>query len=81
MVGSEYLWPGRWHERLHSPREYVRLVRDRVTSVGMDPVRYGTQTIRRSKVAHIQQGTGNLRAVQLLLGDTKMVGTGPQEHS
>ena len=78
MVGSE----SRCHERLHlSTREYVRLVRDRVTSVGLDPVRHGAQTLRRSKVPHIQQETGNLRAVQLLLGYTKMVGTGPQEHS
>ena len=29
MVGSEFLWPGRFHERLHiSTRQYARIVRD-----------------------------------------------------
>ena len=35
MVGSEYLWPGRFHERRHiSTRQYARIVRDWVTSIG-----------------------------------------------
>ena len=37
MVGSEYLWPGRFHERLHiSTRQYARIVRDWVTSIGLE---------------------------------------------
>ncbi len=37
MIGSEYLWPGRFHERLHiSTRQYARIVRDWVTSIGSD---------------------------------------------
>ena len=76
MIGSEYLWPGRFHERLHiSTRQYARLVRDWVTSIGLEPSSYGTHSMRRTKVAQIYRKTGNLRAVQLLLGHTKMDST------
>lgn len=76
MVGSEYLWPGRFHDRLHiSTRQYARLVRDWVRSIGLDSTSYGTHSMRRTKVAHIYRKTGNLRAVQLLLGHTKMDST------
>ena len=76
MIGSEYLWPGRFHERLHiSTRQYARLVRHWVSSVGLDPTSYGTHSMRRTKVAEIFQKTGKLRAVQLLLGHTKMDST------
>ncbi len=38
MIGSEHLWPGRFHERLHiSTRQYARLVREWVASIGLDP--------------------------------------------
>jgi len=76
MIGSEYLWPGRFHERLHiSTRQYARLVRDWVSSIGLEPTAYGTHSMRRTKVAQIYRKTGNLRAVQLLLGHTKMDST------
>ena len=76
MIGSEYLWPGRFHDRLHiSTRQYARLVRDWVTSIGLEPTSYGTHTMRRTKVAQIYRKTGYLRAVQLLLGHTKMDST------
>lgn len=76
MIGSEYLWPGRFHERLHiSTRQYARLVRDWVSSIGLEPTSYGTHAMRRTKVAQIYRKTGNLRAVQLLLGHTKMDST------
>ncbi|WP_422026029.1 tyrosine-type recombinase/integrase [Roseovarius sp.] len=76
MVGSEFLWPGRFHERLHiSTRQYARLVRDWVISIGLDATSYGTHSMRRTKVAQIYKKTGNLRAVQLLLGHTKMDST------
>ena len=59
MVGSEYLWPGRFHERLHiSTRQYARLVRERVKSIGLDPTSFGTHSMRRTKVAHIYRKTG-----------------------
>lgn len=76
MIGSEYLWPGRFHERLHiSTRQYARLVRGWVSSIGLEPTAYGTHSMRRTKVAQIYRKTGNLRAVQLLLGHTKMDST------
>ena len=72
MIGSEFLWPGRFHERLHiSTRQYARLVRDWVKSIGLEPSAYGTHSMRRTKVSQIYKKTGNLRAVQLLLGHTK----------
>ena len=76
IIGSEFLWPGRFHERLHiSTRQYARLVRDWVKSIGLEPSAYGTHSMRRTKVAQIYRKTGNLRAVQLLLGHTKMDST------
>nr|WP_217357264.1 tyrosine-type recombinase/integrase [Ruegeria atlantica] len=73
MVGSEYLWPERFHERLHiSTRQYARLVRDWVMSIGLEASAYGTHSLRRTKVTQIYKKTGNLHAVQLLLGHTKM---------
>lgn len=76
MIGSEYLWPGRFHERLHiSTRQYARIVRGWVTSIDLKATAYGTHSIRRTKVTQIYKKTGNLRAVQLLLGHTKMDST------
>ena len=76
MIGHEYLWPGRFHDPDHiSTRQYARLVRDWVTSIGLEPSAYGTHSMRRTKVALIYKKTGNLRAVQLLLGHTKMDST------
>ncbi len=76
MVGSEFLWPGRFHDRYHiSTRQYARLVREWVKSIGLEPSAYGTHSMRRTKVSQIYKKTGNLRAVQLLLGHTKMDST------
>lgn len=76
MIGSEFLWPGRFHGRLHiSTRQYARLVRDWVKSIGLETSAYGTHSMRRTKVSQIYKKTGNLRAVQLLLGHTKMDST------
>lgn len=75
-VGSEYLWPGRFHERLHiSTRQYARIVRHWVTFIDLEVSAYGTHSMRRTEVTQIHMKTGNLRAIQLLLGHTKMDGT------
>ena len=50
-------------------------MRDWVNSIGLEPSAYGTHSMRRTKVAQIYRKTGNLRAVQLLLGHTKMDST------
>ncbi len=76
MIGSEYLWPSRVHASPHlSTRQYARIMRDWVLSIGLEPSAYGTHSMRRTKVAQIYKKTGNLRAVQLLLGHTKMDST------
>ena len=46
-----------------------------VASIGLDPRKYGTHSLRRTKAAQIYRDTGNLRAVQLLLGHTKLEST------
>jgi site-specific recombinase XerC len=76
MIGHSYLWPGRFHDRPHiSTRQYARLLKEWVQSIGLEPSAYGTHSMRRTKVAQIYKKTGNLRAVQLLLGHTKMDST------
>ena len=47
-------------------------MRDWVTSIGLEATAYGTHSIHRTKVTKFYKKTGNLRAVQLLLGHTKM---------
>ena len=76
MVGCGFMFPSRLHDRPHiSTRQYGRLVRDWVTAIGLEPSGYGTHSMRRTKAAEIYHKTGNLRAVQLLLGHTKVDST------
>ena len=56
-------------------RQYARLVSEWIASIGLDPRIYSTQSLRRTKVTLIYRRTGNLRAVQLLLGHTKIGST------
>ncbi|WP_300063759.1 tyrosine-type recombinase/integrase [uncultured Roseobacter sp.] len=76
MLGCRFMFPSRFHDRPHiSTRQYGRLVRDWVTATGLEPSGYGTHSLRRTKAAEIYRKTGNLRAVQLLLGHTKVDST------
>ena len=43
--------------------------------IGLDHHEYGTHSLRRTKATLIYRRTKNLRAVQLLLGHTKMEST------
>jgi site-specific recombinase XerD len=71
-----YLFPSRLCTQAHlSTRQYTRIVHDWVASAGLDSSAYGTHSLRRTKVAQIYKQTGNLRAVQLLLGHTKLEST------
>lgn len=75
-TGSKYLFPSRLHASPHiSVRQYARLVHRWVESVGLESASYGTHSMRRTKAAQIYRKTGNLRAVQLLLGHTKLEST------
>ncbi len=76
MRGCYHLFPSRFHASPHlSTRQYARLVCDWVSAIGLDPSGYGTHSLRRTKAALIYRKTGNLRAVQLLLGHTKVDST------
>ena len=58
-----------------STRQYARLVDEWVTAIGLRREDYGTHSMRRTKAAMIYRATGNLRAVQILLGHTKIENT------
>jgi integrase len=75
-ISSRYLFPSRLHASPHiSTRQYSRLVHHWVESIGLEAACYGTHSMRRTKAAQIYRKTGNLRAVQLLLGHTKLEST------
>ncbi|ODV43408.1 integrase [Cupriavidus sp. UYMMa02A] len=68
--------PSRLHSSPHlSTRQYSRIVHRWVASIGLDDTAYGTHTMRRTKVSLIYRRIKNLRAVQLLLGHTKLEST------
>jgi integrase len=56
-------------------RQYARLVSSCIATIGRDPHFFGTHSLRRTKATLIYRRTGNLRAVQLLLGHTKIEST------
>jgi len=56
-------------------RQYGRLLSEWIASIGLDPHMFGTHSLRRIKAMLIYRRTGNLRAVQLLLGHTKIEST------
>ena len=74
--GPGYLFPGRSKQRPHiSTRQYSRIVHTWVESIGLETTMHGTHTMRRTKASQLYRKTGNLRAVQLLLGHTKLEST------
>ena len=72
---SEPLFCGRRPDRCLTTRQYARLLSGWIASIGLDPSLYGTHSLRRTKATLIYKRTGNLRAVQLLLGHTKIEST------
>ena len=72
----DYLFPSRVRNSLHlSRRQYARIVHRWVSEIGLDTSLYGTHSLRRTKASLIYRRTKNLRAVQLLLGHTKLEST------
>ena len=71
-TSSPYLFPGRGPAGHLTTRQYARLLAGWLGLIGLDPCFYGTHSLRRTKATLIYKKTGNLRAVQLLLGHTKM---------
>src|SRR3979411_633146 len=73
---GEFLFTGRrGPDRNMTTRQYARLVSEWIGSIGLDPRLFRTHSRRRTKATLIYRRTGNLRAVQLLLGHTKIAST------
>jgi integrase len=72
---GQYLFAGRRGASGLTTRQYARLVHEWVASIGLDPAKFGTHSLRRTKAVLIYRRTGNLRAVQLLLGHSKIEST------
>ena len=73
---GDYLFVSRQNRTAHlSTRQYAKLLKDWVADVGLDPRAYGTHSLRRTKATLIYRRTKNLRAVQLLLGHSKVEST------
>ena len=76
LKSGDFLFKSRVHSSPHlSTRQYARIVSSWVFQIGLDPADYGTHSLRRTKVSLIYRRTKNLRAVQLLLGHTKLEST------
>ena len=70
---DDFAFPSRVDHAGHlSTRQYARLVDEWVTALGLPRADYGTHSLRRTKAALVYKRTGNLRAVQMLLGHTKI---------
>ena len=72
---GQFLFAGRGDRGGLTTRQYARLVQEWVASIGLDPAKFGTHSLRRTKAVLIYRRTGNLRAVQLLLGHSKIEST------
>ncbi|WP_159822252.1 tyrosine-type recombinase/integrase [Colwellia sp. 20A7] len=73
---GDYLFGSRVKKGFHlTTRQYARIVKNWISSIGLDVTLYGTHTMRRTKASLIYKKTKNLRAVQILLGHTKLEST------
>ncbi len=73
---DDYGFPSRTDHANHiGTRQYARLVDEWVTAIGLRREDYKTHSLRRTKASIIYKVTGNLRAVQLLLGHIKIEST------
>ena len=73
---EDYAFPSRIDRARHmSTRQYARLVDEWVTAIGLRPEEFGTHSLRRTKVSMIYRETGNLRAIQILRGHSKIENT------
>jgi integrase len=73
---EDYIFPSRVNYMGHlSTCQYARLVDEWVTVIGLDARRYGTHSMRQAKASLLYKATGNLRAVQILLGHANIENT------
>ena len=76
LRSEDFLFPSRLHESEHlGTRQYARILDGWVAELGLDSTSYGTHSMRRTKATMIYRRTKNLRAVQLLLGHSKLEST------
>jgi integrase len=75
LRSTSFLFPGRSKDRHLSLRQYSRIVKGWAGCIGLDQSRYGTHSLRRTKATLIYKRTKNIRAIQLLLGHTKLEST------
>ncbi len=75
LRSASYLFTGRLKGCHLSPRQYSRIVKSWARRIGLDPNRYGTHSLRRTKATLIYKRTKNIRAIQLLLGHSKLEST------
>lgn len=76
LRNTDFLFPSRIGNSPHiSTRQYARIVHQWFDEIGLDPTAYSTHTLRRTKPTLIYRRTKNLRAVQLLLGHTRLEST------
>ena len=73
---DDFAFPSRIAAKGHlSTRQYARLADEWVTAIGLTPEEYGTHSPRRTKASIIYKAMGNLRAIQILLGHSKIENT------
>ena len=73
LKSEDFLFPSRLHDAPHlGTRQYARILGYWVDELGLDRADYGTHSMRRTKATLIYRRTKNLRAVQLLLGHSKL---------
>jgi len=76
LKSEDFVFPSCIHDSPHlGTRQYARILEGWVEELGLDPADYGTHSMRRTKTTLIYRRTKNLRAVQLLLGHSKLEST------
>ena len=76
LRSEDFLFPSRIHRSPHiGTRQYARVLHGWIQEIGLDPIGFGTHSMRRTKASLIYRRTKNLRAVQLLLGHSKLEST------
>ena len=76
LSSDDHLFPSRIHDAPHiGTRQYARILHGWVSELGLDTTAYGTHSMRRTKATLIYKRTKNLRAIQLLLGHSKLEST------
>ena len=74
---ADYIFPGRGTRRRRpmTMRQMNRLLKSWVAEAGLDPRKYGNESLRRTKALHILNGTGDVETVRVLLGHAKLDST------